>query len=48
MAELVQKPGFDHRTAGSQMGNLAVDTVMVQVRDLLSGGSSDATASGGC
>jgi ADP-heptose:LPS heptosyltransferase len=48
MAELVHKPGFDHRTAGSQMGNLAVDTVMVQVRDLLSGGSSDATASGGC
>ncbi|MBK1669482.1 hypothetical protein CKO28_15695 [Rhodovibrio sodomensis] len=42
MAELVHKPGFDHRIAGSQMGNLAVDTVMLQVRDLLSGDGADA------
>lgn len=47
MAALVHKPGFDHRTAGSQMGNLRVDTVVEQARDLLAGRGADLSKSGG-
>jgi len=41
--DLVYAPGFDHRTAGSQMTNLAVDAVERAAVDLIAATNSPAT-----
>lgn len=42
MAELIARPGYDHRTTGTLMGTLSVDAVLAGAEALLQGGRRQA------